>query len=88
MDEQKVRDAVKVTNEIVNIHDAGGQRNWELVFNALTYETPSTPSSFQQTDIERFLSATGGPCQAITVKQTDPKFFAQLCKQFDVEFSG
>jgi len=50
---------------------------FKVVFGALTYEPPmySEPSN-----VERLLSALNGPCNAITVKQTDPEFFKKICK--------
>lgn len=87
MDEQKVRDAVKVTNDLIGEAKANPAiRLWELVFNALTYDPITLTPSREPSNIERFLSAVGGPCQAITVKQTDPEFFGKLCAQFGVTF--
>ena len=86
MDEQTVRNAVKVADELVNIAklpQGEGMRKWELTFHALTDE-PISMVRHGMSDIERFLSVMGGPCNAITVKQTDPGFYNQLCEMFGV----
>ncbi len=88
MDEQKVQNAVKITNDLVDLQklsDGDGMRMWEVVFNALTYEPPVVTSyESAGTPIERFLREMGGPCGAITVKQTDPEFYDQICEMFGV----
>lgn len=81
MDEQKVRDAVRVANEIADINTLGLSA-WVTVLNALVSEPPAYT---EQKPIERFLGAVGGSHSASSLKQTDPDFFRKLCEHFGIE---
>jgi hypothetical protein len=90
MNETKVRDAVRITDELIDharmsrLPEGDGLRLWQTVFEALVRE----PFAAQREPlpIERLLSAVGGVGALSNLRNNS--LTALLLKEFDVEWDN